>query len=134
MKVLVLALGLVAVGCGADPGSSADGGADGGAAAICRPPTGCTAVIFSGSGACGYDCRGVGSGGAACFPLPDGGVADHGEFIGGVPATVVASAARYAADLDRDPQNCGRCGVRCAGGEVCGRNPDSNITMCYRPR
>lgn len=130
MKVLALALVLVAVGCGADPGGGAGG--DGGVDAICRPPTGCVAVLRN--NLCDYDCRGVGTYGVACFPLADGGVADHGEFSGGVPPAVAASAARYAADLDRDPQNCGRCGVRCAGGEVCGRNPDSNIVMCYRPR
>lgn len=127
MKML-LVVGLVAVGCGADPGVS-----DGGVEALCRPPTGCVAVIIPATGRCDYDCRSVGAYGVACFPLPDGGVASHGEFMGGVPPAVAALPTRYAADLSRNLQNCGRCGVRCGVGEVCGLEPFSRVVMCYRP-
>lgn len=125
MKVL-LVLGLLALGCGAE-----GGGGDAGAEAVCRPPAGCAPVLRG--GLCDYDCRGAGAGSAVCIPLPDGGVADHGQFTFGVPPAALVGVTPYVANLQSDRQNCNRCGRRCTGREVCGISPFDNTVTCYVP-
>lgn len=117
----LLALALAAFGCGAGLDSTGDAGAD--ANAVCRPPQGCEARVVS-SG-CRYIC-GVGDSGQsrhACVPLADGGVANQGDFTGGVPLELAAEGRVYTADISTDSQNCGDCGIRCAPRERCQRGP-----------
>lgn len=123
-KSILLGLALVLIGCG----SADDAGAD--ANAVCRPPQGCEARVVS-DGSCRYLC-GVGDSGLslyACVPLADGGAVGQGDFGGGVPPEIAAEGRVYAADPGADPNNCRRCGARCAVGEVC-----SAARGCYMPR
>lgn len=129
MKVLVL-LGLLALGCGAEGGSA---GGDAGAE-VCRAPTGCTAVFRNGG--CGYSCV-VGDAGnllRACIPLADGGVVGQGAFASSVPpSAILADRPPYATDVRRDPANCTDCGRQCAAREVCGVAPGNSVVTCYLP-
>lgn len=129
MKSISLGLALVLIGCGADgTGSTGDAGAE-----VCRAPAGCRAVIFSGAQTCGYVCPDAGAMQAVCFRLPDGGVVDQSAYSRGVPPSALAGVTLYTADLSTDPQNCARCGIRCAPREVCRLSRISNRVECETP-
>lgn len=130
MTKSILGLALVLIGCGAGAAAD-DAGAD--ANAVCRPPQGCEAVIFSGALTCGYSCPDGGANQVVCFRLPDGGVADQSDFSRGVPPSSLAGVTLYTADLSTDTQNCNGCGVRCAPREVCRLSRISNRVECQPP-
>lgn len=116
MKLVALmgAVVVVLVGCG-DAGTNSGGDAGADASAVCRAPSGCFALSLRTTGEfanrCDYTCDDTAR--RVCVPIADGGVVYPGALIpSGIPLEQIAGNP-YAANLQTDPANCGRCGNRC---------------------